>query len=292
MCHVPPDQPDNSNNTPLLYSAMGGHSNLVEFFIERKCDASRINSEGASLSLLACQSGKLALIHKLEKLNLFSLSSIDADGFNVLHYTVKHNSIELYQYLLTLAINMKNPNRQTPLIRASWHVSSSVIKYIVSIQGIESLLATDDHGWSCLHSACSSISFAKAGMVYHKVLEQNDAPIICSNNTYIRFNIDFISRKKRIQMFYSLLKKASNFPNFKINAVTNDGNSLLHIASCSGSTLLVKALEKYDIKCTLDNDGRSLVHYAACANDTDTYGCTPLVYSCWSVVLISLISMV
>uniref|UniRef100_A0A1X7T545 Uncharacterized protein n=1 Tax=Amphimedon queenslandica TaxID=400682 RepID=A0A1X7T545_AMPQE len=298
-CHVPPDQPDNSNNTPLLYSAMGGHSDLLDFFIERKCDASHINSEGASLSLLACQSGKIALIHKLEKLNLFSLSSIDDYGFNVLHYSVKHNSVELYQYLLTLAINMKNPNGQTPLFRASWHVSSSVVEYIVSIQGIESLLTTNNHGWSCLHSACSSISFAKAGIVYHKVFEQNDAPIIHSNNTYIRCNIDFISRKKRIQMFYSLLKKASNCPNFNINAITNDGKSLLHLASRSGSTLLVKALEEYNINCTLTNDGMSPVHYAAWsgstsvlsyiisqynlnANDTDYTGRTPLVYSCWS----------
>uniref|UniRef100_A0A1X7TLG5 Uncharacterized protein n=1 Tax=Amphimedon queenslandica TaxID=400682 RepID=A0A1X7TLG5_AMPQE len=28
-CDVPPDQPDNSNNTALLYSAMGGHSDLL-----------------------------------------------------------------------------------------------------------------------------------------------------------------------------------------------------------------------------------------------------------------------
>ena len=299
-CHVPPDQPDNSNNTALLYSAMGGHSDLVEFFIERNCNTSQINSEGASLSLLACQSGKLALIHKLEELNLFSLNSIDDDGHNVLHYSVKHNSIEIYQYLLTRVINMKNPKGNTPLKRASWHASSSVVEYIVSIQGNEALLVTGNNGYSCLHSACSSISSAKAGMVYHKVLEQLDAPIICSNNTFIRHNFDFIKRNERVKMFSSLLKKASTCPNFDINATTNDGNSLLHLASRSGSTLLMKALEEYKINCTLDNNGVSPVHYAAWsgstsvlsyiisqynlnANDTDyTYGHTPLVYSCQS----------
>ena len=61
MCHVPPDQPDNSNNTALLYSAMGGHFDLVEFFIERNCNTSQINCISASLSLLACESGELAL---------------------------------------------------------------------------------------------------------------------------------------------------------------------------------------------------------------------------------------
>ena len=300
MCHVPPDQPDNSNNTALLYSAMGGHSDLVEFFIERNCNTSQINSEGASLSLLACQSGKLALIHKLEELNLFSLNSIDDGGYNVLHYSVKHNSIEVYQYLLTRVINMKNPEGDTPLNRASWYASSSIVEYIVSIQGNEALLATDNDGYSCLHSVCNSISSAKAGMVYHKVLEQFDAPIINSNNNWIKQNIDFIKQNERVKMFSSLLKKASTCPNFDTNATTNDGRSLLHLASVSGSTLLVKALEEYNINCTLDNDGKSPVHHAAWsgstsvlsyiisqynlnANDTDyTYGRTPLVYSCWS----------
>ena len=298
-CHVPPDQPDNSNNTALLYSAMGGHSDIVEFFIERNCNASHINSEGTSLSLLACQSGKLALIHKLEELNLFSLNSIDDDGYNVLHYSVKHNFIEIYQYLLTRVINIKNPKGNTPLQFASWCASSSVVEYIVSIQGNEALLVTDNNGMSCLHYACSSISFAKAGMVYHKVLVQFDAPIIHSNNTWIKHNFDFIKRKTRVNMFNSLLKKASTCPNFDINATTNDGMSLLHLASLSGSTLLVKALEEYNINCTLDNDGRSPVYYAAWsgstsvlsyiisqynlnANNTDTDGRTPLVYSCWS----------
>uniref|UniRef100_A0A1X7U1E2 Uncharacterized protein n=1 Tax=Amphimedon queenslandica TaxID=400682 RepID=A0A1X7U1E2_AMPQE len=55
-------------------------------------------------------------------------------------------------------------------------------------------------------------------------------------------------------MFSSLLKKASTCPNFDINATTNDGESLLHFASWSGSTLLVKALEEYNINCTLAND--------------------------------------
>ncbi|XP_019853316.1 PREDICTED: uncharacterized protein LOC109582798 [Amphimedon queenslandica] len=88
-------------------------------------------------------------------------------------------------------------------------------------------------------------------------------------------------------------------PNFNINATTTGGLSLLHFASWSGSILLVKALEEYNISCTEDNSKLSPVHYAAWsgstsvlsyiishynlnANDTDTAGRTPLVYSCQS----------
>ena len=307
-CHVLPDQPDNSNNTALLYSAMGGHSDLVEFFIERNCNTSHINSGGASLSLLACQSGELALVHKLESLNLFSPDDITKSGSGILHYTCRsmnNKSVELFKYLLNqyqLFIDVKDPNYgRTPLHVASGYASSSVVEYIVSIQGNQALLVTDNDGKSCLHDACDTVIHIPAGTVHSKLMAPSDASIIdIINNTRIKRNIDFIKRNERIKMFSSLLKKASTCPNIDINATTRDGQSLLHIASKSGSTLLVKALEEYNINCTLDNDGRSPVHYAALsgstsvlsyiisqynlnANDTDhTHGRTPLVYSCWS----------
>ena len=307
MCHVPPDQPDSSNNTALLYSAMGGHSDLVEFFIERNCNTSQINFHSESLSLLACKSGELALVHKLESLNLFSPDNITKSGAGILHYTCRsmnNKSVELFKYLLNryqLSIDVKDRYDRTPLHIASWYASSSVVEYIVSIEGNEALLANDNDGRSCLHGACEAGIHIPAGIVYSKLMAQSDAPVIdIINNTQIKQNIDFIKQNERVKMFSSLLKKASTCPNFDINATTNDGKSLLHWASWSGSTLLVKALEEYNINCTLDNDSVSPVHYAAWsgstsvlsyiisqynlnANDTDyTYGHTPLVYSCWS----------
>ena len=303
-CHVPPDQPDNINNTALLYSAMGGHSDLVEFFIERNCNTSQINCVSASLSLLACIGGELALVHKLESLNLFSPDSSDFYGSGILHYSSMSSNVGLFKYLLNryqLSIDVKDQYDRTPLHIASWYASSSVVEYIVSIQGNEALLVTDNDGWSCLHYACDAGAQFPAGIVYSKLMAPSDAPVIgIINNTKIKQNIDFIKRNERVKMFSSLLKKASTCPNFDINATTNDGKSLLHWASGNGSTLLVKALEEYNINCTLDNDGRSPVHYAAWsgstsvlsyiisqynlnANDTDyTYGRTPLVYSCRS----------
>ena len=305
-CDVPPDQPDNSNNTALLYSAMGGHSDLVEFFIERNCNTSQINFNSESLSLLACKSGELALVHKLESLNLFSPDDTTKSGSGILHYTCRsmnNKSVELFKYLLNryqLSIDVKDRYGRTPLPIASWYASSSVVEYIVSIQGNEALLVNDNNGRSCLHYACNIGIHIPAGIVYSKLMAQSDASVIeIINNTRIKTNIDFIKRNERVKMFSSLLKKASTCPNFDINATTNDGRSLLHWASFSGSTLLVKALEEYNINCTLDNDGMSPVHYAAMsgstsvlsyiisqynlnANDTNTYGRTPLVYSCWS----------
>ena len=304
-CHVPPDQPDSSNNTALLYSAMGGHSNVVEFFIERNCNTSQINCVSASLSLLACQSGELELVHKLETLNLFS-QDITMSGSGILHYTCRsmnNKSVELFKYLLNqyhLPIDVRDQYGRTPLHIASWHASSSVVEYIVSIQGNEALLVTNNDGRTCLHYACNAGIRISAGIVYSKLFAQRDATYIgIINNTRTIQNIDFIKRNERVKMFFSLLMKASTCSNFDINSITNVGQSLLHYASWSGSTLLVKALEEYDINCAVDNDAMSPVHHAARsgstsalsyitlqynyhlnANDTDAYGRTPLVYCC------------
>ena len=316
-CHTSPDQPDNSNNTALLYSAMGGHSDLVEFFIERNCNTSQVNCSSESLSLLACQSGELELVHKLESLNLFSPDDITKSGSGILHYicySMNNKNVELFKCLLNryqLFIDVKDRYGRTPLHIASWYASSSVVEYIVSIQGNEALLVTDNNGVSCLHYACDASAYIQAGIVYSKLMAQTDASVInIINNTRMKQNIDFIKRNERVKMFSSLLKKASTCPNFDINVTTNDGQSLLHLASVSGSTLLVKALEEYNINCTLDNDGASPVHYAAWsgstsvlsyiisqynlnANDTDyTDGRTPLVHSCRSGSINSVIYLI
>ena len=255
--------------------------------------------------MLACQSGQLALIHILETLELFSPNTKNTFGRGILHYACRstNNSIELVKYLLTryqIAINVKDQCGRTPLHIASWFASSSVVEYIVSIQGNEALLVTDNSGWSCLHCASDVIISIKAGIVYSKLVVPRDAPIIeAYNDVTVKSNVDFIKHKNRVKMFASLLKKASICPTFDINATTPDGKSLLHLATLSSSTLLVQALEVYDINSSLNHYGASPVHQAAwsgstsvlsyfinrfnlSAIDSDYMGHTPLVYSCVS----------
>uniref|UniRef100_A0A1X7SUI0 Uncharacterized protein n=1 Tax=Amphimedon queenslandica TaxID=400682 RepID=A0A1X7SUI0_AMPQE len=220
-----------------------------------------------------------------------------------MYYSSMNNNVELFKYLLNryqLSIDIKDRAHRIPLHSASWCASSSVVEYIVSIQGNEALLVNDDSGWSGLRWACNASVHFPAGIVCCKLLAQSDATVIrIINGTRIKSNIDFIKRNERVKMFSSLLKKASTCLNFDINATANGGMSLLHLASKSDSTLLVKALEEYKSNCTLSNGGMSPVHYAAWsgstsalsyiisqynlnANDTDYTGRTPLVYSCWS----------
>ena len=91
-CHVDPDRADSSGNTPLLYSALGGQVDLVTFFLKKKCNVSQVNREGSSLSLLACKSGRVALVRQLEQFCLFSADNLDYHGRGIVHYCAMSDS--------------------------------------------------------------------------------------------------------------------------------------------------------------------------------------------------------
>ena len=293
-CHVPPDEPDESNITALLYAAIGGHSDLVEFFVNRNCNTSQLNFADASLSLLACMSGQIALVHKLEKLGLFSPNCKSSLGTNILHYSCRaaNDNLELFQYLLSryrLAIDSKDRYGRTPLHTASLHALSDIAEFIVNTQDSDSLQS--------LLVASLTGSRINGGNVYCKLVSSHDTPIIAGiNATGVRKNVDFFTSKQRLNLLSSLLKKANTYPNFEVNATTK---SLLHSASQSGNTLLIKALQEYDIASSLNSVYQSPVHKAASSGSTtmlnyiisqynlnanlpDLSGRTPLMYSCSS----------
>ena len=301
-CHVPPDEPDESNITALLYAAIGGHSDLVEFFVNRNCNTSQLNFADASLSLLACMSGQIALVHKLEDLGLFSPNCKSSLDTNVLHYTCQsaNDNLELFQYLLSryrLAIDSKDRYSRAPLHIASLFAASDITEFIMNTQNNDSLLVADYYK-SCLRLASLTVCSIKGGNVYCKLVSPHDIPIVdVVNATGVRKNVDFLKSKRRLSFLSSLLRKASTYPNFDINATTKYGESLLCSASKSGNTLLVKALQEYDIASSLNSGYQSPAHKAASSGSTtmlnyiisqynldanlpDRIGRTPLMYSC------------
>ena len=306
-CHVPPDEPDENNITALLYAAIGGHSNLVEFFVNRNCSTSQLNFADVSLSLLACMSGQVELIHKLEDLELFLPNYKSSLDTNVLHYTCQsaNDNFELLKYLLSryqLTIDSKDRYGRTPLHTASLFASLDIAEFIMNTQDNDSLqsLLVADHDKSCLHFASLTGSSIKGGNVYCKLVSLHDVPIVTVvNSTRVKRNIDFFKSSQRLNLLSLLLRKASTYPNFDINATTKYGESLLHSASQSGNTLLVKALQEYNISFSLNSGYQSPSHKAASSGSTtmlnyiisqynldanlpDRIGRTPLIYSCSS----------
>ena len=296
-CHVDPDRADSSYNTPLLYSALGGQVDLVTFFLKKKCNVSQVNREGSSLSLLACKSGRVALVRQLKQFGLFLADDLDYHGRGIVHYCAMSDSVELLEYLqnnYVVIFNDKDRYGITPLHIASQYASSAIIMRMISVYGYKVLMDTDYYGRSSLHFLCSGLIESRCiTEVYNKLTMPCDMPRL---QQFATFNIGSLARKAlsrflmlnvnvskqhdRVSLLSKLLKKTSSCHNFNINSITATGQSLLHLACTSGSTLLVKVLEEYGINTSsLDYDGRSAVHHAALSGSPTLLSYTVSEYS-------------
>ena len=293
-CHVDPDRADSSYNTPLLYSALGGQVDLVTFFLKKKCNVSQVNREGSSLSLLACKSGRVALVRQLKQFGLFSADDLDYDGRGIVHYCAMSDSVELLEYLqnnYVVIFDDKDRYGITPLHIASQYVSSAIIMRMISVYGYKVLLDTDYSGRSSLHYLCSGLIESRCVTeVYNKLFVPCDMPCLQqiatfdtdseirkAHSKFLTLNVNVSKQHDRVSLLSTLLKKTSSF---NINSITATGQSLVHLACISGSTLLVKVLEEYGINTSsLDYDGQSAVHYAALSGSPTLLSYTVSQYS-------------
>ena len=288
-CHVDPDIADSSGNTGLLYSALGGHVDLVNMFL-KKCNVSQVNREGSTLSLLACKSGQVALVHQLKQFGIFSEGDIDFNGCGIVHYCAMSDSVELLEYLYNnhniKLFQKKDRFGAMPLHIASQYASSGLIMKMVNIFGYKVLLEADYSGRSSLHYLCSGLVDKYCiTEVYNKLTAPCDIPLLNQifsfsvhakkdRNKYISLNINATKHHKRVSLLSTLLKKTS------VITITATGQSLVHLACTSGSILLVKVLEEYGISTSsLDYEGRSAVHYAALSGSPTLLSYTVSQYS-------------
>ncbi|XP_019857542.1 PREDICTED: serine/threonine-protein phosphatase 6 regulatory ankyrin repeat subunit A-like [Amphimedon queenslandica] len=241
---------------------------LREFSIEEvKYSSTDI---GASLSLLACQSGELALVHKLESLNLFLKYSSDFYGLNILHYSSMSNNVDLFKYLVNrfqLFIGVKDRDNRTPLHIASWYGSSIVVEYIYnlnandtdyngrtplvysclsgSIRSVKYLLnnhnsdpnITDDDGMTCLHHSCRNVD--KSGL------------------TALQY--------ASVSLNLTLVKKLKTTSKLDPHQADSNGKLPIHYAAQSGDILLLELYVK-DYKCSLsltDSNGWNIFHFSS-----------------------------
>ena len=295
-CHVDPDIADSSGNTGLLYSALGGHVDLMIMFLKKKCNVSQVNSEGSTLSLLACKSGQVALVDQLKQFCIFSEDDMDFTGCGIVHYCAMSDSVELLVYLYnnhkSELFQKRNFFGATPLHIACQYASSGFIMKMVNIFGYKVLLEAGYSGQSSLHYLCSGlVDKYCVTEVYNKLTAPCDIPLLIQIPTlnmeanriwykYLSLNVNVTKQHKRVSLLSTLLKKTSVINNLNINSIIATGQSLVHLACTSGSILLVKVLEEYGINTSsLDYEGRSAVHYAALSGSPTLLSYTVSQYS-------------
>ena len=298
-CNINPDVSDNSYNTALLYAAMGGHCDLVTLLLNRNSNSSQCNKEGATLSLLACKSGNIALVHKLEALALFLPNATCYSGCGVLHYSCMSDSVELVQYLMTryqLKIDVTDRYGMTPYFMAARFSSSNVIS---SIGNNEMLPKFDIYGRSTMYYICfpEIVITGRCSEVYCKLFVPCDSPFVRNSNfTILQTNTNSTLQQKRLHLLSAISKQIFSSTSTIDDTIYGD---VLRTSCYNGNVLLTKVLEEYNIRPSLDNDGRSLVHcgalsgsssvlsyiatqYSLNVNEPDYSGRVPLAYACQS----------
>ena len=207
------------------------------------------------------------------------------------------DSVELLEYLQNnYAVIFDDKDRYgiTPLHIASQYASSAIIMRMISVYGYKVLLDVDYSGHSSLHYLCSGLIESHCVTeVYNKLFVPYDMPCLQQIPTFdvdsvikkgfsklLTLNVNISKQHDRVSLLSILLKKTSSCHNFYINSITATGQSLLHLACTSGSTLLVKVLEEYCINTSLlDYDGQSAVHYAALSGSPTLLSYTVSQYS-------------
>ncbi|XP_019861514.1 PREDICTED: alpha-latrotoxin-Lh1a-like, partial [Amphimedon queenslandica] len=159
-CHVDPDIADSSGNTGLLYSALGGHVDLVIMFLKKKCNVSQVNREGSTLSLLACKSGEVALVNQLKQFGIFSEDDIDFNGCGIgrfaVHYAALSGSPTLLSYTVSeYRLNASQPDYKgvVPLALACMSGSINAVECIMNTTDID-INITCNEGRTPLHYSC------------------------------------------------------------------------------------------------------------------------------------------
>ena len=296
-CNINPDVSDNSYNTALLYAAMGGHCDLVTLLLNRNCNSSQCNKRGETLSLLACKSGNIVLVHKLEALALLLPNATCYSGRGVLHYSCMSDNVELVQYLMTryeLKIDVTDRLHMTPIFMSARFSSSNVIS---SIGNNEMLLKLDMYGRSAIHYVSFPEMIITGSEVYCKLFVPCDSPVLKNSNlTFLQTNTNSILQQKRLHLLSAISKQILSFTSTMDDTTYG---AVICSSFLNGNILLTKILEEYNIRPSLDNDGRSLVHcgalsgsssvlsyiatqYSLNVNEPDYSGMVPLAYACQS----------
>ena len=182
----------------------------------------------------------------------------------------------------------------TPFFNAAKFSSSNIVS---SIGNYEMLLKLDIYGRSPLHYICFPNMMITGSGVYCKLFAPCDSPVLQNSNlTFLQMNTNSILQQKRLNLLSAISKQIFSSISTMDNTTYSD---VLRNSFLNGNVLLIKVLEEYNIRPSLDHNGRSLVHCAALSgsssvlsyiatqyglniNEPDYSGMVPLAYACQS----------
>ncbi|XP_067649579.1 serine/threonine-protein phosphatase 6 regulatory ankyrin repeat subunit B-like [Haliotis asinina] len=246
--------------TPVMEAAVNGQQSVFDLLVSKQADLTLVSTSGDSLLHLACQGGNIAMVqYLLSPSNINSrgmygwtpvmvaavhghqsvfdllvskqadLTLLDTFGDSLLHLACRGGNSAIVQHLLSPSnINSRGMHGWTPVMEAAVNGQQSVFDLLVSKQADLTLVSTS--GDSLLHLACQGGNIA---MVQYLLSPSN----INSRGMYGWTPVMVAAVHGHQSVFDLLVSKQAD-----LTLLDTFGDSLLHLASRGGNSIIVEQL--------------------------------------------------
>ncbi|XP_062574844.1 serine/threonine-protein phosphatase 6 regulatory ankyrin repeat subunit B-like [Saccostrea cucullata] len=284
---------DKSSNSALHDAARGGNVQIVKLLIEKNMDITSLQENGKTVLHQCCRSGEMEMCEYL--VNQFSdlLETRDTNGFTALHAACIGGSVDVLYLLIEKGfeinalsnkgknilhiaclngkhricnflvenhphlLNGKDKYRNTVLHDAARGGNVQIVNLLIEKKVDIKSLQKD--GETILHQSCRS---GEMDMCEYLVSQFSDILEIRDTNGFTALHS--ACRGGRVKFLSFLINKG-----LEINALSNDGKSILHIACFFGKVEVVEHLiENYPhLLEARDKSSNSVLHAASCGGN-------------------------
>ncbi|XP_067654415.1 putative ankyrin repeat protein RF_0381 [Haliotis asinina] len=253
-----------NGRTPVMLAARGGHIDVFDFLVSKRCSMSTLDIHGNNILHMSCYGGQVAIVEHALKLvtadinsrgqngktclmiaayrgsrELFeflvntgsNVSMVDQEGNNILHIACKGRHVEMVKYIISrdlVDINSRGQDNKTVLMFASLAGNRRIFD-LCACAGCN-LSAVDREGNNILHLALHAENLE---MVRY-VISQNITNIN-SRGSNGWTPIMLAAMFGQIDLFDFMLSKGAD-----TSVLDDKDRNILHLASYEGNMKLVK----------------------------------------------------
>ncbi|XP_067652901.1 ankyrin repeat domain-containing protein 50-like [Haliotis asinina] len=255
------------SKTPVMVAAHGGHSDVVEFLVDRGANVSLVDSDGDNVLHLACYSGDLETVEHILSLNKVDINATNINGQTAIkiakdwqyeqvvdlleswvtpshtdrniYSAIKDGDLERLNRILAAGhvdINMRTGRLNWTLVMvAALQGQSDVVKFLMDRGANVSLV--DKYGNNALHWACSSGDLDTV-----KLILSENMKIINSRGYGSTTPVMLAAVKGQSDVMKLLLDRGAN-----VSLVDVIGYNVLHFACIGGNLETVKLILSQDV---------------------------------------------
>ena len=299
LCETFPDMVKMENDDSLLpvHDAIKQeHVHIVEYLISEVQSSKVLTSDGRTLLHVAAYEGKLNAVKYIAAKFPAMLRICDLDGNTAAHDAAAGGEVEVLQYLLEIGISPKSRNGDgcSMLHDAAYFGRISMVRYLCS--NFPDIIAVcSNTGYTSAHAAALGGSVD----VLKYLISLNIDPRVVSHDKstllheaaysgklevvqYLCENFPELTNERTLNSFtachYAVQEGHEEVTVFLLGEIcdaeilTNENETLLHIAAYNGRLAVVKYLcrEFYNLIRCVDSSGATVLHAAARSGHTET----------------------